>query len=133
MKEDVELANLAFADRVTHFVRATTDESTGPVDGPFLLAKRMLARDPALAKADVYTALVLGDVEAVRRQVQRDADWVRQKGGPRAHREPLLYVAYSKFHHESPEIAEGLLATARLLLDAGADPDATFVNDHWPD
>jgi len=133
LKEEVELENFAFADRVKHFVQAATEESTGPVEGPFLLAKRMLARDPALAKADVYTALVLGDVEAVRRQVQRDAGWVRQKGGPRPRREPLLYVAYSKFHRESPEIAEGLLATARLLLDAGADPDATFVNDHWPD
>jgi ankyrin repeat protein len=131
LKEEVELANLAFADRVKHFVQAATDESTGPVEGPFLLAKRMLARDPALAKADVYTALVLGDVDAVRRQVQRDADWVRWKGGPRPRREPLLYVAYSKFHRESPEIAEGLLATARLLLDAGADPDATFINDQW--
>jgi ankyrin repeat protein len=133
MKEDVELANLAFADRVKHFVRSATEESPGPVEGPFLLAKRLLAREPALATADVYTALVLGDVEAVRRQIQRDAGWVRRKGGPRARREPLLYVAYSKFHRESPEIAEGLLATARLLLDAGADPDATFVNDHWPD
>jgi ankyrin repeat protein len=116
-----------------HFVRSATDESTGPVEGSFLLAKRMLARDPALAKADVYTALVLGDADAVRRQVQRDADWVRRKGGPQPPREPLLYVAYSKFHRDSPEIAEGLLATARLLLDAGADPDATFINDQWWD
>ncbi|HEV7505575.1 MAG TPA: ankyrin repeat domain-containing protein [Thermoanaerobaculia bacterium] len=131
LKEEVELANLAFADRVKHFVCAATEESTGPVEGPFLLAKRMLARDPALAKADVYTALVLGDADAVRRQVQRDADWVRRKGGPQPRRELLLYVAYSKFHRESPEIAEGLLATARLLLDAGANPDATFVNDQW--
>ncbi|HSS52047.1 MAG TPA: hypothetical protein VLX28_24155, partial [Thermoanaerobaculia bacterium] len=51
LKEEVELANLAFADRVKHFVQAATEESTGPVEGPFLLAKRMLARDPALAKA----------------------------------------------------------------------------------
>jgi ankyrin repeat protein len=132
LKEEVELANLAFADRVRHFVRAATDESTGPVEGPFLLAKRMLARDPALAQADVYTALVLGDVDAVRRQVGRDPAWVRRKGGPRAKREPLLYVTYSKFHRESPRIAEGLLEIAGLLLDAGADPDASFINEHWP-
>ncbi len=131
LKEEVELASLAFADRVRHFVRAATDESTGPVEGPFLLAKRLLARDPALAQADVYTALVLGDVDAVRRQVERDPGWVRRKGGPRENREPLLYATYSKFHRESPRIADGLLATARLLLDAGADPDASFVNEHW--
>ncbi|HEX3551963.1 MAG TPA: ankyrin repeat domain-containing protein [Thermoanaerobaculia bacterium] len=131
LKEEVELASLVFADRVRHFVRAATEESSGPVDGPFLLAKRMLARDPALVRADVHTALVLGDVAAVSRQVERDPDWVRQKGGPRANREPLLYVTYSKFHRESPRIAEGLLATARLLLDAGADPDASFINAQW--
>ncbi|MFY9820271.1 MAG: ankyrin repeat domain-containing protein, partial [Thermoanaerobaculia bacterium] len=120
-----------YADQVKQFVRAATDESPGPVEGPFLLAKRMLARDPALAKADVYTALVLGDVETVRRQVERDPRWVSKKGGPQPRREPLLYVTYSKFHRESPEIAEGLLATARLLLDAGADPDAKFTNDFF--
>ncbi len=122
-----------FADQVTQFVRAATDETPGPVEGPFLEAKRMLAREPALATADVYTALVLGDVEAVRRQIERDGDWVRRKGGPQPGREPLLYVTYSKFHRESPERAEGLLATARLLLDAGADPDAWFTNDSFPD
>ena len=81
-----------YADQVKQFVRAATDESPGPVEGPFLLAKRMLARDPALAKADVYTALVLGDVETIRRQVERDPRWVSQKGGPQPRREPLLYV-----------------------------------------
>ncbi|HEX4966086.1 MAG TPA: ankyrin repeat domain-containing protein [Thermoanaerobaculia bacterium] len=130
LKEEVELASLAFADRVKRFVGAATDESPGPVEGPFLFAKRMLTRDPALAQADVYTALVLGDAEAVRRQIARDPDWVRRKGGPRERREPLLYVTYSKFHRESRESAAGLLEIARLLLDAGADPDASFVNDH---
>jgi ankyrin repeat protein len=132
LKEEVELTNLAFAERVQRFMRAATDGSTGPVDGSFLLAKRMLARDPAIAQADVYTALVLGDVDAVRRRIERDPEWVRQKGGP-LHREPLLYVNYSKFHRDSPQIAEGLLEIARRLLDAGADPDASFIHEHWPE
>ncbi len=130
MKEEVELANLAFAERVDRFVRAATDGSTGPVDGPFLLAKRILERDPAIAQADVYTALVLGDVDAVRRRIERDPEWVRQKGGP-LQREPLLYVTYSKFHRESPQIAEGLLEISRRLLDMGADPDAAFLAESW--
>jgi ankyrin repeat protein len=130
MKEEVELANLAFAERVERFVRAATDGSTGAANGTFLQAKRMLGRDPAIAQADVYTALVLGDVDVVRRRLERDPDWVREKGGPRQ-REPLLYVTYSKFHRESPRIAEGLLEIARLLLDAGADPDAAFTDGNW--
>jgi len=130
LKEEVELANLAFAERVERFVQAATDGSTGLADGTFLLAKRLLARDPAIAQADVYTALVLGDVDAVRRRIERDPDWVRQKSGPQQ-REPLLYVTYSKFHRESPRIAEGLLEIARRLLNSGADPDAAFTDGHW--
>ena len=115
------------------FVQLATDENPGGNDLAFLQAKRMLAEDPALAQADVYTALVLGDVETVRRQVESDPEWVRRKGGPRADREPLFYVTYSKFHRESPETAEGLLAIARLLLDHGADPDASFTVEPWWD
>ena len=116
-----------------HFVQAATDENPGGNDHAFLEAKRMLAEEPPLAKADVYTALVLGDAETVRRQIESDPEWVRRKGGPRPDRMPLFYVTYSKFHRESPEIAEGLLATARLLLDHGADPDASFTVEPWWD
>lgn len=114
-------------ESTSSFVRAAVDETPGSGgDGLFSHARRLLAEEPALAQADVHAALVLGGVEAVRRAIERDPAWVRRPGGP-CGREPLLYVTYSKFHRESPQIAEGLLATARLLLDQGADPDATFV------
>jgi ankyrin repeat protein len=125
-----ERESLPFAERADRFVRAAVDETPGPVDGPFQLARRLLAREPALARASVHTALVLGDVEAVRGEVERDPEWVRRPGGPAA-RQPLLYATYSKLHRESPEIAAGLLATARLLLDRGADPDASFATGPW--
>jgi ankyrin repeat protein len=132
LKEEVELANLDFQQRADRFVRAAASENSG-TDADFRYAKRLLARDPALTQAGVYTALVLGDVEAVRRQAERDPEWVRRKGGP-LDREPLHYVSYSKFHREEPRIAEGLLAIARLLLDhpdQGADPDAPFTVEGW--
>jgi ankyrin repeat protein len=125
-----DMESLPLAERADRFVRGAVDETPGPVDGPFLLAKRLLAEEPALARASVHAALVLGDVEAVRREVERDPEWVRRPGGP-AGRQPLLYATYSKFHRESPEIAAGLLATARLLLDHGADPDASFATGPW--
>jgi len=130
LKEEVELANLKFEQRVSLLVRAAVDASTGPVDGSFLLARRMLTREPALARAGVYTALVLGDTETVRRQIADDPEWVRTAGGP-AKRQPLSYVTYSKFHRDSPQTAEGLLAIARLLLDHGADPNAPFLVPDW--
>ncbi|HZF08023.1 MAG TPA: ankyrin repeat domain-containing protein [Thermoanaerobaculia bacterium] len=131
LREEIELANLAFAERARLFVRAATDESTGAVDAPFRQAQRLLARDPTLARADVWSALVLGDVDTVARRIAAEPRWVGEKGGPQE-RQPLHYVTYSKFHRESPEIAQGLLATARLLLDHGADPDASFVLEPWP-
>ncbi len=131
--QEVELANLTFSQQAEQFVRAAVDESPAIAgDGLFSYARRLLAREPALAQADVHTALVLGDVETVRRTIERDPDWVRRPGGPCAGREPLLYVTYSRFHRESPRIAEGLLATARLLLDHGADPDAKFMAGESP-
>lgn len=115
------------SERAQQLVRAAVDETPAGADRSFSLAQRLLAQEPALAQADVYSALVRGDAEAVRRQVERDPEWVRRKGGPCADREPLLYVTYSKLHRESPRIAEGLLDTARLLLDHGAAPDASFA------
>ena len=132
LKSEVELMGLAFDERARRFVRAAADASSG-TDEPFRLAKRLLERDPSLARADVYAALVLGGVDAVRRQVERDPEWARRKGGPYEDREPLHYVTFSRFHRESPEIAEGSLEIARLLLDHGADPDAAFIQAPWTD
>ncbi len=132
LKTEVELVNMELAGRAERFVRAAVDEAPASAgDWNFSLAKRLLAREPALARAGLHTALVLGDVEIVRRALERDPDLARRKGGPCKDREPLLYVTYSKFHRESLEQAEGLLATARLLLDHGADPDASFVVEPW--
>lgn len=131
LKSEVELMSLAFEERARRFVRAAADASSGTQE-PFRLAKRLLEREPSLARADVYTALVMGDVEAVRRQVERDPEWARRKGGPYEDREPIHYVTFSKFHRENPEIAAGALEIARLLLDRGADPDAAFNQEESP-
>src|SRR5262245_19003241 len=93
------------------FVHLASDEMHGLVDGPFEEAKQLLAAHPDLARADLHCALVLGDAEAVGRQLASERDWARRKGGPRDC-EPLFYVTHSKFHRESPERAAGLLATA---------------------
>ncbi|HEX6898671.1 MAG TPA: ankyrin repeat domain-containing protein [Thermoanaerobaculia bacterium] len=132
LKTEVEMMGLAFTERARRFVRAAADPFSG-TDDPFRMAKRLLEREPSLARADVYTALVLGDAGTVRRQVERDPEWARRKGGPYEDREPLCYVTYSKFHRDNPEIAKGLLEIARLLLDHGADPDAAFVVEPWTD
>jgi ankyrin repeat protein len=88
---------------VDAFVRAAT---SGRCDR----ARRLLAADPAIAQ-DRWARLVLGR--------GWDAD-AREPGGPLGWA-PLLYVAHSCF--ASVELARDLLAR-------GADPNATFTNEH---
>jgi len=88
---------------VDAFLRAAT---SGRCDR----ARRLLAADPAIAQ-DRWARLVLGR--------GWDAD-AREPGGPLGWA-PLLYVAHSCF--ASVELARDLLAR-------GADPNATFTNEH---
>ncbi len=86
-------------------------------------ARQLFAEKPHLAKANIYTAAAVGDVAAVADFLAKGAD-VHAKGGP-FDWEPLLYAAYSRLDSE----AEGhsTLEAARLLLEAGADPNAGFL------
>jgi ankyrin repeat protein len=86
-------------------------------------AVRMLAETPELASWSLATALVLGDVTRVRATVELDpAAAVRPD--PVTGWTPLHAVCASRWHRLDPGRAAGLLAIARLLLDAGADPNA---------
>lgn len=86
-------------------------------------ARQLFAEKPYLAKASIHTAAAVGDLAAVADFVAKGAD-VRAKGGP-FDWEPLLYAAYSRLDSE----AEGhsTLEAARLLVKAGADPNAGFL------
>lgn len=84
-------------------------------------ALEVLRAEPALATASLHVAAVLGLEAEVRRLLAADAASVRSWAGDPPS-EPLLWLCYSPFHGESPERDDGLLACARALLDAGADP-----------
>jgi ankyrin repeat protein len=86
-------------------------------------ARQLFAEKPQLAKASIYTAAAVGDVAAVVDFLTKGAD-VREKGGP-FDWEPLLYAAYSRL--DSQAEGHSTLEVARLLLAAGADPNAGFL------
>ena len=88
-------------------------------------ARQLLAEKSHLAKANIYTAAVVGDFAAVADFLAKGAD-VHAKGGP-FDWEPLLYAAYSRLDSEAEE--HSTLEVARLLLEAGADPNAGFLWD----
>jgi ankyrin repeat protein len=87
-------------------------------------ASRLLREDPRLVERSIHVAAAAGDVEAVRRQLAGNAAVIRARAGNPSG-DALLYVCYSPFHGESGERDDKLLATAKLLLAAGADPNTT--------
>ncbi len=83
----------------------------------------MLAETPELAGYSLATALMLGDVVRVRDEIERDPA-AATRADPATGWTPLHAVCASCWHQLDPGRADGLAATARLLLDAGADPNA---------
>jgi ankyrin repeat protein len=89
-------------------------------------ARALLAAQPDLAGASIWTAAAVGDVDAATRFLSADPGLAGAQGGP-FEWEPLLYLAYSRI--DSPAPAHDPLAVARLLLAHGADPDAGYLWD----
>jgi len=84
--------------------------------------------DPALARAALDVALVIGDADVVGAALADDPGLATRPIGARSW-QPLLYVTYSAFL--GGERTDGLLACARALLDAGADPNAAWEDDEY--
>jgi len=120
LREYVEDRALSFSAAVDEFVRCATG---GAKDR----ALRLLARHAAVAHANLFTELVLGDADAVDTRLKAHPEAARSPGGVQGW-EPLLYVCHTCLHDGSPERANGLVRIARELLRHGANPNAEY---HW--
>ncbi|MGO4598959.1 hypothetical protein [Terrabacter sp. 2RAF25] len=83
-------------------------------------AAEILADDPTLVDRSVFVAAVAGDPDAMERHRSADPAAATREGGP-FRWPPLLYVVYSRLPQRDP------VTTARVLLDAGADPDSGYL------
>jgi ankyrin repeat protein len=92
------------------------------VDRDAARALEVVRAEPRAATSSLHVAAVLGRDAAVRQLIAHDPSHVQARIGPGGG-DPLLWLCYSPFHGESPERDEGLAASARALLDAGADPN----------
>jgi len=92
-------------------------------------AQRLLAAHPEIARNSIYTAIVCGDIEEVRRLLRERPEAATQPGGGR-HWTPILYLAYTRFTHQ-PTI-DHALEIANLLLDHGANPNDFYMAGDAP-
>jgi ankyrin repeat protein len=108
-------------DLVSGSVRGHFDPP-GPQRGWAERAVRLVAENPDVTGYDIRVAAVLGDTPRLAEMLARDPGAaVRpddQAGWP-----PLLFVCSSRWHQIEPSRSAGLVEAARLLLDAGADPN----------
>ncbi|MBB5790445.1 ankyrin repeat domain-containing protein [Jiangella mangrovi] len=77
-------------------------------------------------RSDPVVACAIGDVDGVSGAVAADPGWVHRPGGPLA-LPPLVAVTHSSLVR-LPDFARGLRECARVLLEAGADPDQTVAS-----
>ncbi|MFT5087902.1 MAG: hypothetical protein ACI906_000420 [Candidatus Latescibacterota bacterium] len=90
-------------------------------------AQRLLAKEPALAAANIFTAAAVGDARTAEVLLKEDPTLATAKGGPR-NLQPLLYLCYARVQSADP--AHSPLEVAKLLLASGADPNAFFKYDY---
>jgi ankyrin repeat protein/GNAT superfamily N-acetyltransferase len=117
----VEAEAVAREDRARQLVVEATNERRDH-------AEALLALDPELGREGLDAALVLGEVERVRAALARDQGLVSRPTGARDWL-PLLYPCHSAFL--GGERTDGLVECARLLLEAGADPDSSWQHPEF--
>jgi ankyrin repeat protein len=125
LKEYVDIERVNDAELTNEFLRSAC-LSYGDDDWPskWRRAERILVRYPDVARANLFTACVAGQLELVKAILSRDPGAASRKGGPQSW-EPLLFVCYGRL--PNAQAAEASLEIAGILLDHGADPNAKYV------
>ncbi len=90
-------------------------------------ANALLAEDPTLAQANVFTAVILGEADWLSAHLKARPEAAVQSGGPR-NWSPLLYACFSKYLRFDKQRAPGIVNCARQLLEAGASPGDYFMS-----
>ena len=93
-------------------------------------AVALLAAHPDLTGHDLACACVAGDAAEVARTLAATPGAVHAPVAP-FDWEPILYATFSRLPRADPGRAAGTRRVARLLLDAGADPNASFNHEGW--
>jgi ankyrin repeat protein len=124
LKFHVEALTLEASERAAALIASATSAD-------LRRARALLAADPALARHDLACACATGEADEVTRRLAARPTAVNEPTGPNGWA-PILYACFSRLLRGDPERAPGIREVARRLLAAGADPNASFVNqDRW--
>jgi ankyrin repeat protein len=89
-------------------------------------AQMILARYPKVSTANIYSATVLGDEATVREWLARDVSLATATGGPH-NWDALTYLCFSRYLRIDKTRSASFVATARVLLEAGASADTGWI------
>ena len=97
------------------------------VDGPerWARARAVLAAQPGITVSSIAAAACAADPEAITTHLTADPSCANREVGP-FRWAPLMYLTYSRVHGSGVP-TDRFLRSARLLLDAGADPNAGYL------
>jgi len=87
-------------------------------------ASQILAAHPGITQLSVHAAAAAAEVPRLRAHLAGDQAAASRPGGP-FRCEPLFYLAYTR--HDPAISQDAVLTSARLLLEAGADPNAGYL------
>jgi ankyrin repeat protein len=95
---------------------------SGSLDQAELILKRFLHR----FAPNIFVAAVLGDEPTIRALVALNPSLATGRGGP-YNWDPLTYLCFSRYLRLDKSRSEAFVACARLLLDAGANPNTGWM------
>lgn len=116
-------------EQVQEFLRAATAPLEGHANGSLERAEALLTAHPDLAAHDIYTAAVLGDDSAIRRELAANPALATAKGGPYGW-DALTHLCFSRYLKLDRTRSDGFVRAATALLDAGASPNTGWFEAH---
>jgi ankyrin repeat protein len=113
-------------------IAATAPLNSGHAYGTLDEANSLLTAQLDLATANIYTAAVLGESDAVARFLANEPTLATSPGGPHGW-DALTYLCFSRYLRLDPARSDGFVRAATALLDAGASANTGFYEpNHQP-